>query len=194
MVFGQGSCFRLGIEVVVIDHHRIQQKADTLAVWSEEFCGAGLAAMFMTGMAERVGWTGNAIEKLIEGTSLYAAVASVADCVPLLGKTRTLTKLGLTALAQTRHCGMRELLKVSTADPLAPDSQDVAFRIAPRINAAGRVDHPAAALAVVQAASIPKRHELRSAASIDSTCCAVIWSKITSISGVVPWRKKPLPR
>jgi single-stranded-DNA-specific exonuclease len=147
---------RLGIEVIVIDHHRIQQKADTLAVWSEEFCGAGLAAMFVIGMAERVGWTESAIEKLIEGASLYAALASIADCVPLLGKTRTLTKLGLAALAQTRHCGMRELLKVSTADPLAPDSEDVAFRIAPRINAAGRVDHPAAALAVVEAASDPE--------------------------------------
>jgi single-stranded-DNA-specific exonuclease len=74
----------------------------------------------------------------------------------LVGKTRILTKLGLAALAETRHCGMRELLKASSADPLAPDSEDVAFRIAPRINAAGRVDHPAAALAVVEAASDPK--------------------------------------
>jgi single-stranded-DNA-specific exonuclease len=147
---------RLGIEVIVIDHHRIQQKADTLAVWSEEFCGAGLAAMFMIGMAMRAGWTGNAIEKLIEGTSLYAAVASIADCIPLLGKTRILTKLGLASLAQTRHCGIRELLKSSNVDPLAPDSEDVAFRIAPRINAAGRVEHPAAALAVVEAASDPE--------------------------------------
>jgi single-stranded-DNA-specific exonuclease len=137
----------------VIDHHRIQQKVDTLAVWSDEFCGTGLAAMFVIGMAVKAGWSESASERLMEGASLYAAVASIADCVPLLGKTRTLTKLGLAALAQTRHCGMRELLKASRADPLVPDSEDVAFRIAPRINAAGRVDHPAAALAVVEAAS-----------------------------------------
>jgi single-stranded DNA-specific DHH superfamily exonuclease len=122
---------------------------------SIEFCGAGLAAMFVIGMAMRTSWTESAIEKLIEGASLYAAVASIADCVPLLGKTRVITKLGLAALAQTRHCGMRELLKASGADPLVPDSEDVAFGIAPRINAAGRVDHPAAALAVVEAASDP---------------------------------------
>jgi single-stranded-DNA-specific exonuclease len=146
---------RLGIEVIVIDHHRIQQKADTLAVWYEEFCGAGLAAMFMIGMAMRARWNERSVERLIEGASLCAAVASIADCVPLLGRTRILTKLGLAALAQTRHCGMRELLKAASADPLAPDSEDVAFRIAPRINAAGRVDHPAAALAVVEAASDP---------------------------------------
>jgi single-stranded-DNA-specific exonuclease len=144
---------RLGIEVIVIDHHRIQQKADTLAVWSDEFCGAGLAAMFVIGMAMRAEWKESAIERLIEGVSVYAAVASIADCVPLLGKTRILTKLGLVALAKTRHCGMRELLKASSADPVHPDSEDVAFRIAPRINAAGRVDHPAAALAVCAAAS-----------------------------------------
>jgi single-stranded-DNA-specific exonuclease len=147
---------RLGIEVIVIDHHRIQQKVDTLAVWSDEFCGTGLAAMFVIGMAVKAGWSESASERLMEGASLYAAVASIADCVPLLGKTRTLTKLGLAALAQTRHCGMRELLKASSADPLVPDSEDVAFRIAPRINAAGRVDHPAAALAVVEAASDPE--------------------------------------
>jgi single-stranded-DNA-specific exonuclease len=110
---------RLGIEVIVIDHHRIQQKADTLAVWSEEFCGTGLAAMFVTGMAMRAGWTANAIEKLIEGASLYAAVASIADCVPLLGKTRILTKLGLAVLAQTRHWGMRDLLVSGVDDPLS---------------------------------------------------------------------------
>jgi single-stranded-DNA-specific exonuclease len=107
-------------------------------------------------MAMRTSWTESAIERLIEGASLYAAVASIADCVPLLGRTRILTKLGLAALAQTRHCGMRELLKTSSADPMAPDSEEVAFRIAPRINAAGRVDHPDAALAVVEAASDPE--------------------------------------
>ena len=42
---------RLGIDVVVIDHHRIQEQAETTAVWSEEFCGAGLAAMFAWALA-----------------------------------------------------------------------------------------------------------------------------------------------
>lgn len=42
---------RLGIDVVVIDHHRIQEQAETTAVWSDAFCGAGLAAMFAWALA-----------------------------------------------------------------------------------------------------------------------------------------------
>jgi single-stranded-DNA-specific exonuclease len=55
---------RLGVEVIVIDHHRIQQKADTLAVWSEEFCGAGLAAMFVIRMALRAGWSARCVVRM----------------------------------------------------------------------------------------------------------------------------------
>ena len=75
---------RLGIDVVVIDHHRIQEQAETTAVWSEEFCGAGLAAMFAWALALRAGWNDAKVERLLSGCSQYAAIASIADCVPLL--------------------------------------------------------------------------------------------------------------
>lgn len=144
---------RLGIEVIVIDHHRIQDRADTLAVWSDEFCGAGLAVLFAVGLALRAGWSARAVEQLIEGASIYGAIASIADCVPLSGRTRLLTKLGLAALSRTKHRGLQELLRASCGDPDSPDSEDVAFRIAPRINAAGRVAHPYAAFEVMAAGS-----------------------------------------
>jgi len=47
---------RLGIDVVVIDHHCIQERAETTAVWSDGFCGAGLAAMFAWALAVKAGW------------------------------------------------------------------------------------------------------------------------------------------
>ena len=147
---------RLGIEVIVIDHHRIQEKAETLAVWSDEFCGTGLAVMVAIGLVQKAGWKGYSVEKLIAGSGIYGSIASIADCVPLTGKTRMLTRLGLQALAATKHRGMQELLRSSCFDPSRPDSEDVAFRIAPRINAAGRIDHPAAALAVLTAVSDPE--------------------------------------
>src|SRR5262249_26311509 len=56
--------------------------------------------------------------------------------------------------------GLKELLLSSCSDPAQPDSEDVAFRIAPRINAAGRIDHPATALAVLTATSDPERARL----------------------------------
>jgi single-stranded-DNA-specific exonuclease len=143
---------RLGVDVIVIDHHRIQEQANTLAVWSQEFCGAGLAALFAMVLALRAGWKEERVERLQVAMSQYAAIASVADCVPLQKGTRTIARLGMRELARAENCGLRELLRVSCADPASPDSNDLAFGVAPRINAAGRIDHPAAALSVFEAA------------------------------------------
>jgi len=143
---------RLGVDVIVIDHHRIQEQANTLAVWSQEFCGAGLAALFAMNLALRAGWKDERVERLQATMSQYAAIASVADCVPLQNGTRTLARLGMHELARAENCGLRELLRISCADPANPDSNDIAFGLAPRINAAGRIDHPARALSVFEAA------------------------------------------
>jgi single-stranded-DNA-specific exonuclease len=143
---------RLGVDVIVIDHHRIRHQANTLAIWSQEFCGAGLAALFAMTLALRAGWKDERVDRLRAAVSRYAAIASVADCVPLRNGTRTLARLGLRELARAENCGLRELLRVSCADPANPDSNDLAFGVAPRINAAGRIDHPAAALSVFEAA------------------------------------------
>jgi single-stranded-DNA-specific exonuclease len=143
---------RLGIDVVVIDHHRFQDRVETTAVWSDGFCGAGLAAMFAWALALKAGWNDAKAERLLSGCSQYAAIASIADCVPLLGGTRTLARLGLSELSRSRHKGLQELLKSACTDPSQPDSRDVAFGVAPRINAAGRMAHPAEALAVFEAA------------------------------------------
>jgi single-stranded-DNA-specific exonuclease len=143
---------RLGIEVIVIDHHRIQEPANTLAVWSQDFCGAGLAAMLSWALALRAGWNDSRVERLLAGVSQYAAIASIADCVPLRNGTRTWARLGMRELGRAEHCGLRELLRISCSDPSSPDSYDIGFGVAPRINAAGRLDHPALALAVFNAA------------------------------------------
>jgi len=143
---------RLGVDVIVVDHHRIQEQANTLAVWSQEFCGAGLAALFAMNLALRAGWKDERVERLQAAMSQYAAIASVADCVPLQNGTRTLARLGMRELARAENCGLRELLRMSCADRANPDSNDLAFGVAPRINAAGRIDHPARALSVFEAA------------------------------------------
>lgn len=143
---------RLGVDVIVIDHHRIQEQANTLAVWSREFCGAGLAALFAIALVRRAGWMDKRIESMQSAVSPYVAIASIADCVPLQNGTRKFARLGMRALRQTENCGLRELLRVSCADPTNPDSNDLAFGVAPRINAAGRIDHPARALSVFEAA------------------------------------------
>lgn len=143
---------RLGVDVVVVDHHRIHEQAEVLSVWSSEFCGAGLAALFAMALALRAGWKDERVERLQATMSQFAAIASVADCVSLQNGTRTLARLGMRELARAENCGLRELLRISCADPANPDSNDLAFGVAPRINAAGRIDHPACALSVFEAA------------------------------------------
>ena len=118
---------RLGIDVVVIDPHRIQEQAETTAVWSDAFCGAGLAAMFTWALALKAGWNDTKVERLLSGCSQYAAIASIADCVPLLNGTRILARLGLAELSRSRHKGLQELLKTACTDPSQPDSRDVAL-------------------------------------------------------------------
>jgi single-stranded-DNA-specific exonuclease len=66
--------------------------------------------------------------------------------------TRTLARLGLAELPRSLHKGLQKVLKTACADPSQPDSRDVAFGVAPRINAAGRMAQPAEALAVFEAA------------------------------------------
>src|SRR3970040_2457767 len=67
------------------------------------------------------------------------ALATIADVVPLVDENRALAFAGLRALASTRRVGLQALMRSAQVDPAAVDSGAVAFRLAPRINAAGGV-------------------------------------------------------
>src|SRR4051812_38810590 len=77
------------------------------------------------------------------------ALATVADVVPLVDENRALALLGLRRLAQTQKPGVRALMRVAGVDPAAVDEGSVGFRLAPRINASGRLCRPEAALALL---------------------------------------------
>src|SRR5205807_5968417 len=67
------------------------------------------------------------------------ALATVADLMPLRGENRRLVREGMTALAGTAKPGLRALMEVAGTDPSALDAGVLGFRLAPRINAAGRI-------------------------------------------------------
>ncbi len=136
----------LGLDVVVTDHH--QPRADGVlpdapivhplvsGYPADDLCAAGVAYKLAAALYREAGRDPAEADADLD----VVALATVADCVPLQGENRRLVREGLVALGRTQRVGLRALLRVVQADPGAVDEQTVAFRLAPRINAAGRLD------------------------------------------------------
>src|ERR687887_859174 len=130
----------LGLDVIVTDHHRPgDELPDCPVVTTKELCGTGVA--FKLGQA-LLGADSDVLRRQLD----LVALATIADVVPLIGENRTLTIAGLRVLARTQKPGLQALMRVARVDPATVDTGQVGFRLAPRINAAGRLGHPRAAL------------------------------------------------
>ena len=135
-----------GLDVVISDHHA--PRADGLlpecaivhptvsGYPCPDLCGAGVAFK----LAQALG------AATAEDDLELVALATIADLVPLRGENRRLVRAGLAALASTAKPGLRALMKVARADPSALDTHVIGFRLAPRMNAAGRLSSPEAGL------------------------------------------------
>jgi single-stranded-DNA-specific exonuclease len=88
------------------------------------------------------------------------ALATVADVVPLVDENRGLVAAGLRRLARTSKPGLRALMRAAHLDPATVDAGAIAFRLAPRINAAGRLGHPQAALDLLLTEDSPEAERL----------------------------------
>jgi len=107
----------------------------------KNLCGAGVAFKLAHALLATLGWPPAKLQRVMEGFLKMVAIATVADVVPLTGENRVLVKCGLDGLGTVRNAGLRALLDVAGfADGVAPSSRQVAFQIAPRLNAAGRMD------------------------------------------------------
>jgi single-stranded-DNA-specific exonuclease len=148
----------LGLELIVTDHHTL---ADTLPEADVlvhprlpgagypfgELCGAGVALKLAWAIATRASnakrVTPRLREMLLRGIGL-AALGTVADVVPLLDENRIFVKHGLECLRQRGGPGLARLIELAgLAEKSALDAEDVAFRLAPRLNAAGRLGQAA---------------------------------------------------
>ncbi len=128
-----------GVEVVVCDHHapRADGRLPDCEIVHPALCGYPCVDLCGTGVAYKVAQALGApgVEDDIE----LVALATVADLMPLVGENRRLVRQGLLALSRTSRPGLRALMTVSKADPSALDTGTLGFRLAPRINAAGRL-------------------------------------------------------
>jgi single-stranded-DNA-specific exonuclease len=141
----------LGIDVIVTDHHLPEAELPpAVAVLNpnrtdcgypeKNLCGAGVALKLMDALVRSFGWEQARRERLIDSLLKLVAIATVADVVPLTGENRVIVKRGLAGLDRVRNPGLRALLDVSGFSAgVSPNAGQVAFRVAPRINAAGRM-------------------------------------------------------
>ena len=162
------ECKRTGIDLIVTDHHLPDGAAgvpDAVAVINpnqpycdypyKHLCGAAVAfklAHALLHAATRPATDAGAYrpvdlaalrEKLLPSLLKLVAIATVADAVPLTGENRIIVALGLRALKDPRQHGLRALMDLAGVvadEERGPSATEIAFRIAPRINAAGRMD------------------------------------------------------
>jgi single-stranded-DNA-specific exonuclease len=149
---------RLGLDLIVTDHHLPEaaegvpralavlnpnQPGDTYP--TKDLCGAGVAFKLAQALLESSAPDEAARDRLRSKTLpsflKLLAIATIADSVPLLGENRVIAALGLRELRKPSQSGLRELMELAGIDLTREISAtDVGFRIAPRLNAAGRMD------------------------------------------------------
>jgi len=141
-----------GIDVIVTDHHLPDAELPpALAVLNpnrrdcrypdKNLCGAGVAFKLVQALLATLGWPSEKLARVLKSFLRLVAIATVADVVPLVGENRVIVKHGLENLHQAKNPGLRALLELSgLLNGRAPSARQVAFQIAPRINAAGRMD------------------------------------------------------
>src|ERR1022692_1005505 len=142
----------LSIDVIITDHHLPEAELPpALAVLNpnrpdcaypdKNLCGVGVAFKLVQALLASLDWPPDKLRRVTESFLKLVAIGTVADVVPLMGENRIIVKHGLSGLGEVRNPGLRALLDVAGfSGGRVPSSTSVAFRIAPRINAAGRMD------------------------------------------------------
>ncbi len=143
----------LGIDVIVTDHHLpdaelppahavVNPNRPDCTYPEKNLCGAGVAFKLVQALLQTLGWPPVKLQHMFRSFLKLVAIATVADVVPLIGENRVIVKHGLQGLTKLHNPGLQAIMEVSgLLDGDAPSAREVAFQIAPRINAAGRMAH-----------------------------------------------------
>jgi single-stranded-DNA-specific exonuclease len=141
----------LGIDVIVTDHHLpdaelpracavLNPKQPGCDYPDKDLCGAGVAFKLVQALLGGLGWPEEKLRRMASSFLKIVSIATVADVVPLAGENRVIVKYGLAGLRAVRNPGLRALLDGAGCAPGEPvTANQIAYRIAPRLNAAGRM-------------------------------------------------------
>lgn len=146
-------CQELGIDVIVTDHHLpgkeipkayavVNPKQSDCSYPDEMLCGSGVAFKIVQAFLSRFGEEYGVSEGQEKWLLDMVGLATLSDMVPLVNENRILAYYGMLVFRKTKRPGLQKLLKKAglRTDVLTED--DITFMVSPRINAAGRMDHP----------------------------------------------------
>jgi len=156
----------LGIDLIITDHHEVVGDVpDALAIVDpklsdskypyRELAGVGVAYKFLQALFEEAGMKGQT-DKYLD----LVALGTVADLVPLVEENRYLVNRGLQILNEADRPGIMAMLDCSGRDSGYIDADTISFVLAPRLNAAGRLDHASISYDLLMADSMEEAHRL----------------------------------
>ncbi|WP_019792938.1 single-stranded-DNA-specific exonuclease RecJ, partial [Streptococcus sobrinus] len=132
-----------GIDVVVTDHHSLPDNLpDAYAIVHPEHPEGDYPFKYLAGCGVAFKLASALLEGIPNELLDLVAIGTIADMVSLTGENRILVKYGLQMLAQTERIGLQELMQVADIDPSDLNEETVGFKIAPMLNALGRLDDP----------------------------------------------------
>jgi single-stranded-DNA-specific exonuclease len=159
---------QLGLDLIITDHHEpdnelpdacavVNPKRHDCRYGDKHLAGVGVALKLVQALCQRAGKT-----SWLPAFVKIAAIGTLADIVPLVGENRVIAKLGLDLLSRGPHkVGLRALLDVAGLSGKQIDSYHIAFMLAPRVNAAGRMSTPDIATRLLLAADDGMAEEAR---------------------------------
>ncbi len=167
---------RLGVDLIITDHHTPgEELPDVVAVVHPAIepgypfhglCGAGIAFKLAWAICQRMSDAKKVQPRfrnfLVSAIGL-ASIGTVADVVPLIDENRLLVRHGLTSIKSQPSVGLAALCKVTGVDERRQvRSEDIAFSLAPRLNAAGRLGHAELAIELLTTDSAERANQLAS--------------------------------
>lgn len=165
---------RAGIDVIITDHHSVgAPMPDALAFVNPKrpdchaafghLAGVGVVFALLIGLRRhfrRQGFFRGRDEPNLKQYCDLVALGTIADMVPLVAENRILARAGLELMAVKPRAGIQSLMEICGLQTLHIDAADIAFRMAPRINAAGRIKHASCAVDLLTAQDLRTARQL----------------------------------